>query len=57
MNKLLRSTSILLAAVGITSMGIAQNPIVQTSYTPDPAPMVYNNTVYLYSGQDEPGDY
>lgn len=31
----------------------AQNPIVQTSYTADPAPMVYNDKVYLYTGQDE----
>jgi len=31
----------------------AQNPIVQTNYTADPAPMVYNNTVYLYTTHDE----
>ncbi|MFD2744705.1 MULTISPECIES: glycoside hydrolase family 43 protein [Sphingobacterium] len=31
----------------------AQNPIVQTSYTADPAPLVYNDKVYLYTGQDE----
>ncbi|MES2277223.1 MAG: glycoside hydrolase family 43 protein [Bacteroidota bacterium] len=31
----------------------AQNPIVQTVFTADPAPMVYNNTVYLYTGHDE----
>jgi len=31
----------------------AQNPIVQTNYTTDPAPMVYNDTVYLYTGHDE----
>lgn len=31
----------------------AQNPIVQTSYTADPAPLVYNDRVYLYTGQDE----
>lgn len=30
----------------------AQNPIVQTNYTADPAPMVYNNTVYLYTTHD-----
>ncbi len=33
----------------------AQNPIVQTSYTPDPAPMVYNDRVYVYTGDDVPG--
>jgi arabinoxylan arabinofuranohydrolase len=29
------------------------NPIVQTLYTTDPAPMVYRDTVYLYTGHDE----
>lgn len=33
----------------------AQNPIVQTHFTPDPAPMVYNGRVYVYSGDDIPG--
>lgn len=28
------------------------NPIVQTTYTADPAPLVYNGTVYLYTGND-----
>lgn len=32
---------------------LAQNPIIQTKYTADPAPMVYNDTVYLYTGHDE----
>ena len=31
----------------------ADNPIVQTKFTADPAPMVYKNTVYLYTGHDE----
>lgn len=31
----------------------AQNPIIQTKYTADPAPMVYKDTVYLYTGHDE----
>ena len=33
--------------------GSAQNPIIQTKYTADPAPMVYNDTVFLYTGHDE----
>lgn len=33
----------------------AENPIVQTRYTADPAPMVYNNTCYVYTGHDEDG--
>ena len=31
----------------------ADNPIVQTSYTADPAPMVYEGTLYLYTSHDE----
>lgn len=33
--------------------GISQNPIIQTYYTADPAPMVNNGTVYLYTTHDE----
>ncbi len=33
----------------------AQNPIIQTNYTADPAPMVYNGKVYLYTTHDEDG--
>jgi arabinoxylan arabinofuranohydrolase len=32
---------------------LAQNPIIQTKYTADPAPLVHNDTVYLYTGHDE----
>lgn len=31
----------------------AQNPIIQTMYTADPAPMVYNDKLYLYTSHDE----
>ncbi len=31
----------------------AQNPIVQTYFTADPAPMVHDGTVYLYTSHDE----
>ncbi len=33
--------------------GLAQNPIIQTNYTADPAPMVHNGKVYLYTTHDE----
>ncbi len=33
----------------------ADNPIVQTVYTADPAPLVYNGRLYLYTGHDEDG--
>ena len=31
----------------------AQNPIIQTKFTADPAPLVYNDTVYLYTTHDD----
>lgn len=31
----------------------AQNPIIQTTYTADPAPMVYNDRLYVYTTHDE----
>jgi arabinoxylan arabinofuranohydrolase len=31
----------------------AQNPIIQTRFTADPAPVVINGTVFLYTGHDE----
>lgn len=37
----------------VMHMTKAQNPIIQTSYTADPAPMVYNDRVYLYTSHDE----
>ncbi|MGN6366915.1 MAG: glycoside hydrolase family 43 protein [Phycisphaerae bacterium] len=44
----------LMAAVGLPSAR-AVNPIVQTLYTTDPAPMVWRDTVYVYTGHDEEG--
>jgi arabinoxylan arabinofuranohydrolase len=46
---------ILLSLALMPFAGHAQNPIIQTIYTADPAPMVYNDTVYLYTGHDEDG--
>lgn len=43
----------LLAAVTLPFTGNAQNPVIQTIYTADPAPLVYNDTVWLYTGHDE----
>ncbi|HBF34645.1 TPA: carbohydrate-binding protein, partial [Candidatus Sumerlaeota bacterium] len=31
----------------------ADNPIIQTKYSADPAPLVYKDTVYLYTSHDE----
>lgn len=46
----------MVATVMATTLGtrsFADNPVVQTSFTADPAPMVYNDTVYLYTSHDE----
>ncbi len=45
---------LLLVLVSVSTMiGFAQNPIVQTYFTADPAPMVYNGKVYVYTSHDE----
>lgn len=31
----------------------AENPIIQTSFTADPAPLVHDGVVYLYTSRDE----
>ena len=45
------ATSIVLSGIG--TICFAQNPIIQTKYTADPAPMVYKDTVFLYTSHDE----
>jgi hypothetical protein len=45
----------LIVTITIHFIGFAQNPIIQTCYTADPAPMVYNDRVYLYTSHDEDG--
>jgi beta-xylosidase len=37
----------------LRSMCYSQNPIIQTKYTADPAPLAYNDTVFLYTSHDE----
>ncbi len=51
---LLRYVVVLTAVcLNATARGDAQNPIIQTNFTADPAPMVYDGTVYLYTSHDE----
>ena len=45
--------ALLLVLIGGASK--AENPIMQSHFGPDPAPMVYNGTVYAYVGDDIPG--
>ncbi len=49
MNKHLITAALLFTAATAS----AQNPIIQTNYTPDPAPFVHNDTVYLFVDHDE----
>ena len=44
---------LMLCSVLGTSFLNAQNPIIQTSYTADPAPMVHDDKLYLYTSHDE----
>ena len=49
MKKHLFTLASVLTAAGLS----AQNPVVQTWFTSDPAPMVHNDTLYVYTGHDE----
>jgi len=49
-------SALTLAVAIVTAMpspARADNPIVQTSYTADPAPMVHEGRLYLYTSHDE----
>ena len=49
-------TQAALLASALTSLApaaFADNPIVQTNYTADPAPMLYEGRLYLYTSHDE----
>lgn len=58
MNKKIYVTIIFLMVLTMDFYAGAQNivqqrPIIQTEYTADPAPLVYNDTVFLYTSHDE----
>ena len=42
-----------LLGISLSSVAMAQNPFVQTWFTSDPAPMVHDGTMYVYTGHDE----
>lgn len=44
---------ILTTLLSVTASSRAQNPLFHDLFTADPAPMVYQDTVYLYTGHDE----
>ena len=40
-----------------SNVALADNPIIQTYYSPDPAPVVIDDTVFCYTGNDQGGDF
>lgn len=45
-------------ALGLSfNVVLADNPIIQTYYSPDPAPVVIDDTVFVYTGNDLGGDF
>ena len=48
-----RLLSMALLCAAPSSSVLAQNPIVQTCFTTDPAPMVHGDRIYVYTGHDE----
>ena len=56
--KVLKRERMIMAFMGMMTMMVgqtawAQNPFVQTWFTSDPAPMVHDGTMYVYTGHDE----
>ena len=50
----MKTKSILLALTAVISVQMfAQNPIISNMFTPDPAPFVYGDKVYLFVDHDE----
>lgn len=53
---MLRGLAVAGVLLGLSAnVALADNPIIQTLYSTDPAPVVYNNTVWLFTGHDESG--
>ncbi|MFA5328066.1 MAG: glycoside hydrolase family 43 protein [Prolixibacteraceae bacterium] len=48
-----RIRNIVCALIATATIVSAQNPIIQTVFTADPAPLVHNDTLYLFTGHDE----
>lgn len=50
---LFKSCLFFAACLGGTEFSLGQNPIIQHTFTADPAPLVHGDTLYLYTGHDE----
>ena len=51
-NKIMTMFSSLSVILLFITTCFADNPVIQTCYTADPAPLVYNGRVYMYTGHD-----
>ena len=50
-------TAVALVGFGLCTQAMAENPLIQTYYSPDPAPVVFGDTLCTYSGNDEGGSF
>ena len=52
---MIKKPTLIVAGMLLAMSAEAQNPFVQTWCTSDPAPMVHDGTMYVYTGHDEDG--
>lgn len=57
--RFMKSVSLVSALIGfgLCTNAMAENPLIQTYYSPDPAPVVFGDTLCTYSGNDEGGSF
>ena len=57
--RFIKSVSLASALIGfgLCTVAMAENPLIQTYYSPDPAPVVFGDTLCTYSGNDEGGSF
>ena len=48
--------SVAALSAAVPAVTHAENPIVQTSFTPDPAPVVFDDELYVFTGCDREGN-
>ena len=49
----MKKTILILSLLLASAACFAQNPIITTTYTPDPAPYVHGDKLYMFTGHDE----
>lgn len=49
----MKITRFLFCLLAVPLVSTAQNPIIQNVFTADPAPLVHNDTLFLFTGHDE----